>query len=573
MAKETVSVLLSVTASESINASSRSVVASVSQSTSRQNNSVSSSTSPSTYNCSATESNLVPFIAVNDLLPPVAVQALVVAAAAPLASVALSTSVAGVLQRNFVALRFSGCASSDARSNGIESQRGQSMSVSENPTRLSFGDSAGAMYRGAAVGNMLLVAAAGSLIAPVGLVYSRCKKPDTSSAPRTLAASLGKLRLPGRAFVVLAVLLQPTVTAAAGLLMMSPLPVGDVVLSIVTIGVLVLLVGAPAWIVLRGCRVLVTAVDIPSRGGVVDYIAGRRVAWIPRSELPLTSSGSWLLDRSVAGAECFALQFNSFIGRVGSGAWRELYFLFGCLWSVVTGVVGALDPNDLTSCYVAQITLVVVPALSLITLLVVRPFISPFDRNLHTVLDLLSLAVAILSCVNEGQVAQSVSYVEVAMSTGVSLVRILLQLEIKKTTSNSKRGAPLDPKISPRNPFGKQRSNHHRQSVVEKQYMQHDIISSDSSTRQHQIYAVIIHSAELWNAGHPHRSTLPLDPSMVIAAGEEMCRHALEYGRHRTSNTFGSAFIPMAVQRRHLLRLILMATQMSAHASRSEPPV
>ncbi|CUG09365.1 GPI-anchored surface protein, putative, partial [Bodo saltans] len=318
----TVSVLLSVTANESINASP-SVAASVSISTSRQNNSISSSTSPSTYNWSATESKLAPFIAVNDLLPPAAVQAFVVAAAAPLASVALSTSVAGVLQRNFIALRFSGCASSDtSEPNGdIDGhQRGQFMSVSENPTRLSFGVSAGAMYRGAAAGNMLLFAAACALIVPLGLVYSRCEKKDAGSAPRTLATSLGKLRLPGRAFVVPAVLLQPTVTAAAGLLMLSPLLAGDVVLSVVTMGVLVLLVGAPAWVVLRGCRVLVTAVDIPFRGGVVDYIAGRRVAWVPQSGLPLTGGGSWLLDRSVAGAECFALQFNSFICRVGSGA-------------------------------------------------------------------------------------------------------------------------------------------------------------------------------------------------------------------------------------------------------------
>ncbi|CUI14719.1 membrane-associated protein, putative, partial [Bodo saltans] len=564
-AKGTVSVFLSISASDFIK-SSTSVATSDTQSTSRHHISCSSPTSPSTYNCSATESNLVPFsaVAMNDLLPPVVVQALVVAAAAPLASVALSASVAGVLQRNFVALKFSGCASSDARSNDIEPQRRQFMSVSENPTRLSFGVSAGAMYRGAAVGNMMLLAAAGALIVPVGLVYSRCKKQDAGSAPPTLAFSLGQLRLPGRAFVVLAVLLQPTVTAAAGLLMISPLLVGDIVLTVVTMGVLLMIVGAPAWAVLRGCRVLVTAIDIPFRGGVVDYIAGRRVAWIPRSTLPLRSSGDWLLDRSVAGAECFALQFNSFIGRVGSGAWRELYFLFGRGWCV-----GPQRPHVVLRCTDhlggGACTLADHAARSAALRLALR-------RNLHTALDLLSLAVAILSCVNEGQAAQSVSYAAIAMSTGVSLVRILLQFESTKRTSKITRGDRLDPMTDPhhaisRNLLGTTSSQHHA-----KKYLQHDIISSDLSARQHQIYAVI-NNADRGNAGLPPHGTLPIDPSMVIGAGDEMCRHAFEYATHRTSNTFGSAFIPVAMQRRHLLQLILMVTQISANASRREPRV
>jgi hypothetical protein len=58
------------------------------------------------------------------------------------------------------------------------------------------------------------------LIVPVVVGYSRCKaKPE----PLAIGAALAKLRLPGRAFVALAVLLQPTVTAAAGLLLLGPL--------------------------------------------------------------------------------------------------------------------------------------------------------------------------------------------------------------------------------------------------------------------------------------------------------------------------------------------------------------
>ncbi|CUG90437.1 Hypothetical protein, putative, partial [Bodo saltans] len=198
------------------------------------------------------------------------------------------------------------------------------------------------------------------------------------------------------------------------------------------------------------------------------------------------------------------------------------------------------------------------------------------------------VVVAVCSHSWSGSAAYSVTSLVTHYTQPPSLSLSYSTSYTKTRTLNCKSGAPCDRKTnSPmlrepsqkprqpvlkdehlqrelRSPFGTQRSNHHRQSVVEKQFVQDDIISSDSSTRQHHIYAVIIHSAERGNAGHPHRSTIPLDPSMVIAAGEEMCRTALECAAHRTCSIFGSAFIPVAMQRRHLLRLILMATQTSA---------
>lgn len=203
---------------------------------------------------------------------------------------------------------------------------------------------------------------------------------------------------------------------------------------------------------LRGCRLLVTAVDVPFVGGVKDYIAGRRVAWVPRPSLPqkstnnikLGDSRTWLLDHSVSGAECFALQFDPLIGRVHSGVFRELYFLTGYAWSVATGIVAALSPDDPSSCRIAQIALIVIPAASLASLVIIRPFASPFDRNLNILLELLSLLMAIMALIDEGSSAVGLSYAMITLSLAVSLLRVITRVQLnlswkqkKKDTSNS----------------------------------------------------------------------------------------------------------------------------------------
>jgi hypothetical protein len=109
--------------------------------------------------------------------------------------------------------------------------------------------------------------------------------------------------------------------------------------------------------------VLVTAVNVPFTGGAMYCI--------PRSSMPqlqTTERSGWLLCVSVAGAQCFALQFDTLIGRVNGGVLRELFFLSSYVWSVVTGIVGALNPGDPASCRAAQVVLVAVPVLSLTSL-------------------------------------------------------------------------------------------------------------------------------------------------------------------------------------------------------------
>ncbi|CUG88033.1 transmembrane protein, putative [Bodo saltans] len=441
---------------------------------------------------------------------PVVVQAVVVGAVAPLAGGVLSTSAAGVIQRSNVALRFSNCAWSAAAPPSASPQqtttRGQYMSVSENPTRLAFGPDEGAMYRGGAVGNMILLVVVCLLVVPVGLIHfhvTKAKSIEKGNAA-SLGHSLGALRLPGRALVPFSVLLQPTVTAAAGLLMVSstssPSDIvtsvvvlcilcliaawpawavlrgcrllgnqrvtaaagllmvsstsspSDIVTSVVVLCILCLIAAWPAWAVLRGCRLLVTAVDVPFVGGVKDYIAGRRVAWVPRPSLPqkstnnikLGDSRTWLLDHSVSGAECFALQFDPLIGRVHSGVFRELYVLTGYVWSVATGIVAALSPDDPSSCRIAQIALIVIPAASLASLVIIHPFASPSTVTSTSYLELLSLLMAIMALVDEGSSAVGLSYAMITLSLAVSLLRVITRVQLnlswkqkKKDTSNS----------------------------------------------------------------------------------------------------------------------------------------
>ncbi|CUG87270.1 transmembrane protein, putative [Bodo saltans] len=130
------------------------------------------------------------------------------------------------------------------------------------------------------------------------------------------------------------------------------------------------------------------------------------------------------LDETVEGAKAFAQQYDTLIGRVSSGMLRELYFVFGCLWSVVSSVVGALDPEDPPSCKAAQITLLVLAVVSLLSLVAVQPFVSPVDRNVNILLELLSVCVAVLALVENGEAAQGVLYAQFALSLTVSIVRI-----------------------------------------------------------------------------------------------------------------------------------------------------
>jgi hypothetical protein len=339
--------------------------------------------------------------------------------------------VAGIIQRSTVALRFSTCAASGSAASRISKAsppRGQDMAVNENPTRLSFGGVTGSMFRGASLGNTALLAAVCLLVAPLAALYRRCAKPSAHGAPTTMGSALARLRLPGRVFVVYSVLLQPTATAAAGLLMLALSP-GDVAIA-ATVAVLWLAVlGWFVRAVHRGCSRLVTHDGaFTTHEGPMDMILGGQSEWLPRAHL--TDHGSndqekWVTSESYEGAEQFVEQFSVLIARArGGSAWREQYFCFGCLWSVVSGAVGALDPSDPPSCDAARIALVAVAALSLISLVAVRPYASLFMLGFQIVLELLSLVTAVLLLVDAGEdSAQSISYAQISISGAVSLMR------------------------------------------------------------------------------------------------------------------------------------------------------
>ncbi|CUG92840.1 transmembrane protein, putative, partial [Bodo saltans] len=304
--------------------------------------------------------------------PPVVVQAAAVAIVAPLAGALLATSVAGVIQRSTIAIRFSDCTTSESRLSGqvvneLPPARGEHMAVSENPTRLSFGPAEGAMYRGAAVGNLLIFVGLALVIVPSVRIRSRCKK-KSSQVP--FSTSMAQLQLPGRAYVVYCVLLQPTITAATGVLLLG-LSGPDIALAVVVLAALLILAVWPVWRVHEGCQHLVRCEVRPLGSGVVEYFVGRCVTWVPNSTAPAAYDLK-PFDETFVEAANFSKQYSSFFGRVRSGLFCEVFFAFGFLWSMITGVVGALDPTDPNSCQAAQVTLVVVAALSLTSLVAVR---------------------------------------------------------------------------------------------------------------------------------------------------------------------------------------------------------
>ncbi|CUG26363.1 membrane-associated protein, putative [Bodo saltans] len=208
------------------------------------------------------------------------------------------------------------------------------------------------MFRGAAVGSTALLAAACFAVIPVAALYrhfSERRSQVGGSRESSISSALARLRLPGRVFVVYSVLLQPTATACAGLLMLA-LSGGDIVLAVIVallwFGVLLWFV----WAVQCGCSRLVTAriIELSVGGGVLDFVVERRNDRVPQSHLhaddvSLCTEPKWLLHPSHEGAEHFAHQFSVLISSVGGGPWREQYYCFGCLWSVATGVVGALE--------------------------------------------------------------------------------------------------------------------------------------------------------------------------------------------------------------------------------------
>ncbi|CUG09441.1 Hypothetical protein, putative, partial [Bodo saltans] len=88
--------------------------------------------------------------------------------------------------------------------------------------------------------------------------------------------------------------------------------------------------------------------------------------------------------------------------------------------------------------------------------------------------------------------------------------------------------------------------------------------SGDLSTRRDQLRAVV-NSADFRDARLlPDNSSLPLNSSLVRAVGEEMLQAALENaprGLGSSSSPHRIPFVPLVVQRRHLLRLILLEAQ------------
>ncbi|CUG87323.1 membrane-associated protein, putative [Bodo saltans] len=408
---------------------------------------------------------------------PLGVQIASVAVIAPMASAMLGSTVGGILQRTAVALQFANCP--DQSTDASRAVRGQYMTVMENPTRLSFGDAEGAIYRGATVGNVVLFVAT-FVLATLFVLFGAYRQRRTNNNKRidlmnderwseTVACVMARHRLPGRAFVVYTVLLQATVTAATGLLFIGPESVGDVILAVVVLSCLCCF---PLWLALvvhRGCSQLVEAIESTSPSASTGTIAWvfawtshRLIVWTPRESVQSAEAGDRGVKKTmirtssqtseegihqrsrccsfftmssaaiVAQAPYFPMQFDAFIGRVHSGTLRELYFLFGYTWSAASGlVVAALDPSTPSTCRTAQILFVVISSLAVIVMAAVQPYPSPFDFGVQLLLEILGLLSAVLVLADNDVAAQNVSYVQLAVSTLVTTVRLLSRMAPK----------------------------------------------------------------------------------------------------------------------------------------------
>jgi hypothetical protein len=437
-----------------------------------------SSTSPS-----ETHKPPAPPSAETQVVVPQALQVVSVALMAPLAAATLTTSVAGVVQRGTLAVRFSHCpapppTNDDDAGRRSFAPRGSVMTISESPTRLTFGVMEGSMYRGAVVGNLAILTSALLLIVPIVWVRSRFRI-SACATTLTFGSVMASLKLPGRWFTIYSVLLQPTMTAVTGCLFITNHDImSDTILPVIAFAAMLVPAGAAMWTVRRGCNRLVTHVRVAvphpqrptnQRGAltVLRFIADRHGVWVPapslkrRSQVPqcpptssdtdgvsLLSSntatsmerGGWFgLDKSISGAQLFASQFDTLIGRVRSGALSEGFFLFGFVWSVVSGVAGSLDPNDRPSCVAAQFLLLAVAAGSLISMLVIRPYSSLVDLVVNVVLESLSLLAAIIAAVNmtigrpaatsgdddTTTTAQGILYAQLGISTAMTICRLM----------------------------------------------------------------------------------------------------------------------------------------------------
>lgn len=365
--------------------------------------------------------------------------------AAPLASAAAS------IQVSLLQLQLSFCEFSDAAS----------LSIAESPTRLQFGATLGAPFRGGIIGNELLMVAALILGHIVSAAHHVLRRTETVFFSQAL------LRLPGRCFVVFAFLLQPTIACGVALLKMPTASVGDYVLGVFA---LVSQTGVIAYTLWR------TSTFIPflkplrnAPQGWLDVLVGRRTYWVASSgerdqqlheakeeeeaslviprhaplykkfgvrlpSLPVTrlnDSDDDEDDEELRGpARVAFLEANRYEYLTGRTApKRHWYFAVDFLYSVAFGVISGLRPSTPDGCFNAQVGLTVVSALQFALVLLLRPFSSHTDVFFVAMISFMSAGAGVCMIVGAPIGSDVLSYVQlctVLLRSGLRIVYVFL---------------------------------------------------------------------------------------------------------------------------------------------------
>ena len=258
------------------------------------------------------------------------------------------------------------------------------LDVASSPLRLGYGVESGQYVRGSVVGDLALLAALGLLGTLVAYV-----RQDRHHRHETLAASAGRLQLPGLLHVPAMFLLQPVVAGSVWCLQSGEHGSGDVVVGLAGLALSVVYALWAVWMLVRGRVYFINQYialppwlqSVPSvvRGAVLG-VPCRRTVW---------------RDNGYHNRGYVRAYGTIFSGYLGGLQWFLLVELLLALLSGVLSGVGMAVPAACGTALPAVYLVLVVVAL-LITV-IRQPYQEPLDHVVNVVG--LTLSVAWSGCV------------------------------------------------------------------------------------------------------------------------------------------------------------------------------
>jgi hypothetical protein len=296
---------------------------------------------------------------------------------------------------------------------------GDTLDVLSSPTQLAVGESGARYYRGAIVGNVVVVWFGAALVA---LVVALVVASRTAECRRSVRAVLGSMRLPGLLLHVFLPLLQPTVMAVVVVLRYAA-DASDVVLGI--LGLSCTLVPTV------GCGVVLG----PRFGAVPEGLtkkaprAPRPSPW-PQRLWSFLAKPTVEYEDTVHGAQ-FTAMYSALFEEYCFG--RHWFLIVELVSETSLGVVGGLVPvadgAPSSSCAALQIVMLAVVSATALAMLVLRPYGVILDGATSGVNVLFALtACVLLVAVGPGSVADIAAKAAMWETVFVSCIPLLLAL-------------------------------------------------------------------------------------------------------------------------------------------------